>query len=582
MRIGPFEFTLNEGEVSHINTEELSRPDGTVFLAEVLCAPIVKDGAADGAVVSFLDVTDRRDVEEVIASARDEALVAARSKAEFLANMSHEIRTPLTGILGTLELFAETELDPEQAEYLRMLKSSTEFLHLIVNDILDYSKIEAGKFQTRSASFSLHELLRVIVEPFMAIAGKKKVLLKLDIDDAVPEFVFGDPQSIRQVVNNLLSNAVKFTDFGSIELNVIKASKIDRIRFVLSDSGNGIPENEQAKLFAPFVQADSTDKRSFDGTGLGLAISRRLVNLMNGTIGFESKEGIGTTFWFELPLPVSNEAPDSEDVTDSPQSLNDTNLNVLIVEDNPITMIVTTKMLTKLGLAPTVAENGQEAIDCCRRKSFDIVLMDCQMPEMDGYQAAARIRGMNCEKPKIIAFTASVAEDEEERCGRAGMVAVLRKPFTEKDLVDSINQQQAALQARKNLDLDTNIEEHSITHFIDEDTRLGLMSLDENDPKGFLREVLNIYAGHAAESISKMRHSIEGEDSEGIRKICHTLKGSSGKLGLVVLAYLFTELETRGQFENTNELKGLFGSIIKEYKSLTKAIDVFNEEERSK
>ncbi len=578
-RCAPFEFTLSEGETSHISTERLFRPDGSDCLVEMFCVPVTEDTGNHGAVISFLDVTDRRETEAAVSAARDNALEAARSKAEFLANMSHEIRTPLTGIIGTVDLLAGTDVTAEQGEYLRMLKTSAEFLHAIVTDVLDFSKIEAGEFRTRVESFSLSQLANSAADPYLTTASTKGISISASVDRKTQDFRLGDPRILRQILNNLISNAVKFTANGTVAVRISNSTKPGLIRFSVKDTGIGIEETAQKKLFAPFVQSDSSDERLFEGTGLGLAISRKLVRLLDGEIGFESKKDSGAEFWFEVPLKQSGQKP-GEAATRPKKSIQTSEpMRVLVVDDNPITMRVVLKMLEKLGVAAESAIAGKEAVLKCRENRFDVVLMDCQMPGMDGYEATRRIKSEVDNPPRIIAFTASSYDGDTQKFASAGMDGILNKPFTENNLISVLNASYKQSETTKFLDLNGEFGEYSVSQFMETDTLKRLVGLESEDPRGFLLEILTVFAVHAENKLKELKGAFEQEDAELIKRVSHNLRGSSANVGITGLSSMFQNIEEKAEEKDWDKVEELLHKTISDFRRIKTAISDLESEE---
>lgn len=382
-----------------------------------------------------------RSIEEELKKARDDAEKMSRTKGEFLANMSHEIRTPMNGVIGTLQLLEDTSLTESQREYVSIAYKSADSLLSILNDILDLSKIEAGKLEFEAIPFDLREVVKDVVALHASKAEQMGIYLNSDIDETVPKKVIGDPTRMRQVMVNLISNAIKFTSEGGVSIRVklkLKDEKDALIRVEVKDTGIGIPENKHQKLFLAFSQADGSTTRKHGGSGLGLTIVRQLVEMMKGNLGIESEVGKGSKFWFVVPLSIARDdqlLPVPLTEVAKPVVLAG---KVLLVEDNPINQMVARKMLEKIGLESVLAENGKQALQCLQREKFDAVLMDCQMPEMDGFEATEIWReqeqlSSNSRVP-IIAMTANVMQGDRERCLSSGMDDYLGKPVRQAEL----------------------------------------------------------------------------------------------------------------------------------------------------
>lgn len=378
-----------------------------------------------------------------LASARDAAIEAGHAKAAFLAKMSHEIRTPLNGVIGTLGLLRGSFLDARQSGLTDLAIGSAENLLSVINSVLDFSKIESGRMDIERVAFRLRDVVRSAVSLMQARASAKRLGLSCEISAGVPVTVVSDPVRLRQILLNLLSNAIKFTESGTVELRVssVGGPTDARVRFDVIDTGIGIPEAGMDKLFRPFSQVDDSTTRLYGGTGLGLAISRQICELMGGTIGVESQEGKGSVFWFELPADIplvltgSTEQSGGAVTGQAPASP-----RILLAEDNLANRRVAEGMLEFLGLTCEVASNGGEAIEMMTKTSYDVILLDCQMPHVDGYEVARRVRGGETANPaiRIVALTANALDGDRERCIAAGMDDYLPKPFTPAALDDAI------------------------------------------------------------------------------------------------------------------------------------------------
>ncbi|MCC2657165.1 MAG: barA 4 [Panacagrimonas sp.] len=404
------------------------------------------DGTVVGAVYVFRDVTLVRERERALREARQEAETATRAKSQFLANMSHEIRTPMNAVLGMMQVLGRTALDPQQTEFLDQAESAAVSLLGILNDILDLSKIEAGKLRLDPQPFALRHLVDEVVGMCSSQIGSRPVLLDVQIDEDLPDTLVGDSLRVRQVLLNLVGNSVKYTERGTIRVR-LRLLERDGKRVVLGceviDTGIGMSRDQIARVFDSFEQAESTTTRRFGGTGLGLPISRSLVRMMGGDLGVESEPGRGSRFHFQLSLRIApNLAAEGVNVQTGRRIQNRlAGLRVLVVEDNLTNQIVARELLRREGAHVTIAANGREGVDAALRPEarFDVVLMDVQMPEMDGYEATAVIRGTpGCQGLPVIAMTANAMPADVAACLAAGMNAHVGKPFQLDRLVECI------------------------------------------------------------------------------------------------------------------------------------------------
>lgn len=374
-------------------------------------------------------------------SALQKAEQGNRMKSEFVANISHEIRTPMNAVLGFTEHLLESEINTEQREQLETLHGAAESLLVIINDLLDFSKLEDGKLEIEKIPFELDRTVRDVLKIVAVKADAKGLELKECLDHKHKKFE-GDPNRIKQVLLNFLGNAVKFTDKGSVTLKASEEKSSDKslIRFEVIDTGIGISKEAQERLFQRFEQEDASTTRKYGGSGLGLSISKSLVELMNGKVGVESKQNEGSCFWFEIELPHVDKVENSLEDTQATR-LNFDNVSALVVDDNKVNLKLAKLSLEKSGVSVITAESGQEAISYLEENSTDIIFMDYLMPEMDGLEATLAIRKLeHCSEIPIIALTANAMKEDQEKCMAAGMSGFIAKPFTKNDIQNVLNQ----------------------------------------------------------------------------------------------------------------------------------------------
>lgn len=514
---------------------QFRRHGGSELWAQVSTEATTHDG--EPAMLCWIhDVSEQKAFEQALSSERDRATEQAQARTEFLTMVSHEIRTPLNGILGTVRMLSDTRLDNTQSEFVETIQYSGDSLLAILNDVLDMSKLEAGHIDLETSKIDLRRLTDNLITLMAPRAEERGNSLSVVIDDAIPDGVETDPGRLRQVLLNLIGNAIKFTEQGTIKLRIerIDQSRNNlRLRFSVTDTGIGIPADAREQLFTNFYQVDSARALHLGGTGLGLAISKRIIEAMGGVIGVESEVGQGSTFWFSIDVGLRSARPYAPATVES--------RTILLVEDNEINQRVAQNLLQQDGHQVTIVDNGADAVQRASEQVFDLILMDIQLPEMDGIEATRQIRALSDQAHAtvpIVALTADAMPASARACRDAGMNEVLTKPIDPLRLARTIAQlAQPTQEAAQDLpEPDPDLQAARI------DTNM-LASLRDMIGSDKVDELIELFHATCADTIEEMVQATSAGDRALVASLAHRLKGGALNLGLGAVSDCAVALE---------------------------------------
>ena len=562
-----YEEVLNEQDANRLKGEtgvyeaKIKKKDGSEIWVLISGAPFYNEnGEVAGSIGVHYDITDRKELEEELEVARRKAVKAQQAEKLFLANMSHEIRTPLNAIIGMSHLLMDTNLNDEQQDLLEALTSSADILKSLISDILDISKIDAGSLDIQQKPFDLHRNVNLLLTAFALQKKNSKVDFASEVDPRIDYMLISDPQLLNQVLLNLLSNAQKFTDEGKVELTIKVINEIGElvtVRFQVKDSGIGISTEDISFIFNEFKQANASIRSKYGGTGLGLSISNQLVKLLGGELKVDSIIGKGSAFYFDLELKKSSEKRDESSTKSSIETFKGQHVNILIVEDNKMNIKYITTLFRKWNLDFDVCFNGIEACDITAEKKFDLIFMDLQMPEMDGFEATQIIRSRSNDNQNvpIVALTASTFLSKKRLALKAGMSDFLSKPFTPDQVSEIIS---------KYISKNTSLKKEKIGFRFSEELDVDYLTQAYEDDSLYAFEMFQTFLEILDDEMILIRTALETDNRNDIKKKLHRIKPTFTMVGLKSISDQIEAMEKRLVNQGEVNLKDWYQDLEKQ------------------
>jgi PAS domain S-box-containing protein len=589
---------MKKGAIKAYELTALTKAGESIVLNIALSLLRDEKGKITGTTGFYRDITEEKKMIEATKQAKLRAEAANKAKSQFLAVMSHEIRTPLNGVLGMAEAFLDTVHDEEQRHIIGTITKEANSLLGIINEILDFSKIEAGKLEIDRIPFDLRNIFEDVTESFSYRVAQKELELISSIAPETPTLIVGDPGRLRQILRNLIGNALKFTHDGRI---VVKVESVQepgdgiKLRFMVTDTGIGIPQEKQSLVFESFTQADGSTTRKYGGTGLGITISKQLAELMGGEIGLESTEGKGSTFWFTAVFSKQSETdlPNGREIDlvtrHTKIEMDRKNIRILLAEDYPTNQEIAKRHLAHAGYQVDLAENGKLALDAFRLKHYDLILMDIQMPVMDGFQATRAIREIEAKlaamentdatkmlhRVPIVAMTAHALSEHKDLCLEAGMDDFLSKPLTRKDLLAIVakwlNVKSKPATINPVADTGQDIAPQAILPGLPIDLERAINEF-EGDRK-LVAEVIAGFTKKVSEQLVTMREALACGDAETVRREAHSIKGGAASLTADDLAKVAAELELKGKSKDLSGADKIVHALETKFEALRRYVE---------